>query len=135
MISKSVKHKTNSRMIPKNKMSDYDITEHEVFHVNFVRTEARRKLAIQSIQRILNHHASSHGAGAGAGTGPGSRGDLQGGGQPGPPGRGAGGHGADIMIHFTLCTLFNPQYYLYILFGGQSAVYLPMNSHNNKDDN
>ena len=53
---KSVKHNTNSRLFPINEQKEHDLRNPELYKVNFARTEAYRKSAIPSIQRMLNQH-------------------------------------------------------------------------------
>ena len=56
---KSIKHPTNARIFPLNIQSKHNLREQEMFKVNFSRTEAYKKSAIPSIQRMLNHHIAS----------------------------------------------------------------------------
>ena len=54
---KAVKHPENQKMLPANIVESPQITrKREQFHVNFAHSEAYRKSAIPSLQRLLNSH-------------------------------------------------------------------------------
>ena len=52
---KSLKHPINKKMFPMNEQENTQNTRnHEKFHVNFAHTEAYKRSAIPSLQRLLN---------------------------------------------------------------------------------
>ena len=54
---KASKHQENQKMFPPNIVQSTQITrERETFHVNFAHTEAYKRSAIPSLQRLLNSH-------------------------------------------------------------------------------
>ena len=60
---KASKHSENMHMFPPNKIESPQVTRNrEKFHVNFAHTEAYRKSAIPSLQRLLNSYIALWGS-------------------------------------------------------------------------